>query len=427
MKNRIARNISLLPFVMVMVATFAAFAGDLNAPAAPTDAGSAMFTLDDIYNRLNAGTQGAKRIGPFVEPSAAPGSTMRNLNDIMSKAPVVDNTAGAGAEHVLAGKTYWGLQSGNWGLQTGTLANVGTMNITPSIAEQTITAGFHDGTGKVAGDADLVSGNIKAGVNLFGVDGNAAVVNTSSANATAGEVLLERKVWVNGQEVTGTMPNNGAVNLTPGTTDQTIAAGYHDGTGKVAGDANLVPANIAAATTVFGVTGMRAGGVVLKAGGYFFEGKPRWYVNNDGTITDVKTGLVWLSEIDHVLHPFVASTGAPIDSVRYPLSVRNGNPPLLTDNSQPGDWDMPTLVEMQSLRESDDYNHQIGGGYAGPFYNLWTNAYYWTSTPPSVAYGIAEPDKVAVINMATGEVIAEDKLALSAVGHYVWLVRRKHR
>ena len=47
----------------------AVLAGDLEAPAAPTDPGSAMYTLADIYNRLKNGTEGAKRTGPFIEPN----------------------------------------------------------------------------------------------------------------------------------------------------------------------------------------------------------------------------------------------------------------------------------------------------------------------------------------------------------------------
>jgi hypothetical protein len=414
-------------FLFGIVIASSAFAGDLNAPAGPDEAGGAMYTIEDIYNRLVNGTAGTRRNGTFNEPTAAPGSTMHNLNDLLSNAPAVDNASGAGTGNVLSGKTFWSLLSGAWGLQTGTMPNNGAVNLTPGTTDQAIAAGYHDGTGKVAGDADLVADNIKAGVNLFGVDGNISTVNTSSGNATAGEVLQGRKAWASGQEVTGTMPNNGAVNLTPGTTDQVIAAGYHDGTGKVAGDADLVAANIMDGTTIFNVAGMRAGGVLLKAGGLFFEGKPRWYVNNDGTITDIKTGLVWLSDIDHIQHPFVANTGAPIDCMRALYHISHGNPVTLTDNSQPGDWDMPTLAEMQSLREPDAYNHQIGISKQA-FDNLWISSFYWTSTPFSTpAYGIAEPDKVAIFNPGTGEVLAEDKLALTATGHYVWPVRRKHR
>jgi|LSQX01.2.fsa_nt_gb hypothetical protein len=43
--------------------------------------------------------------------------------------------------------------------------------ITPSTVNQAIPKGVHDGTGYVKGDANLVAGNIRHGVNVFGVIG----------------------------------------------------------------------------------------------------------------------------------------------------------------------------------------------------------------------------------------------------------------
>jgi hypothetical protein len=94
-------------------------AGNLNSPATPSDAGSAMYTLEDIYNRLNDGTEGTKR-NAFAESTAVPAATGKTLDDVMSKAPAKDNTNGAEPNDVATGKTYWGLTDGNWGLQTGT-------------------------------------------------------------------------------------------------------------------------------------------------------------------------------------------------------------------------------------------------------------------------------------------------------------------
>ncbi|EDN66351.1 hypothetical protein BGP_2634 [Beggiatoa sp. PS] len=62
-------------------------AGDLNSPAAPGDANSAMYTIENICNRLDNGTAGAKRTGTFTEPAAAPSSTGCTLDDVMTKAP----------------------------------------------------------------------------------------------------------------------------------------------------------------------------------------------------------------------------------------------------------------------------------------------------------------------------------------------------
>ena len=153
---------------------------------------------------------------------------------------------------VLSGKTF----SSSVGLGvTGTMADNGAVILTPSTTDQPIAAGYHDGSGKCVGDTDLVSGNIKSGVSLFGVNGDSNVVDTSSGTAAAGHLLAGKSAWVAGAEVNGAMPNDGAVTLAPGTADQAIAAGYHNGSGKCSGDANLVSGNIKSGVSVFGVNG----------------------------------------------------------------------------------------------------------------------------------------------------------------------------
>jgi hypothetical protein len=181
-------------------------AGDLEPTAGPDDSGSAMYTIEDIYNYLDTGVAGAKRSSGFTEPTSEPGSTMHTLDEIMNKAPAPDNVNGAAPGEVFSGKTYWGLRTdGAWEPQTGTAAgtssctgdaaigdvlsgktfsnatstglsgtmtNVGQQNITPGATSQTITQGYHDGTSQVAGNADLLSGNIRSSVSIFGVAGH---------------------------------------------------------------------------------------------------------------------------------------------------------------------------------------------------------------------------------------------------------------
>lgn len=53
----------------------------------------------------------------------------------------------------------------------------------------------------------------------------------------------------------GAMPNHGAANIKPGTFNQAIPAGYHNGSGIVQGSPNLTPLNIKKGTTVFDVVG----------------------------------------------------------------------------------------------------------------------------------------------------------------------------
>lgn len=59
--------------------------GSLDSPAAPTNASSAMYTLEDVYNKLNTRTNVTKRTGAFTEPSSGPtAGTMHTLDNIMT-------------------------------------------------------------------------------------------------------------------------------------------------------------------------------------------------------------------------------------------------------------------------------------------------------------------------------------------------------
>jgi uncharacterized protein (TIGR02145 family) len=77
-----------------------------------------------------------------------------------------------------------------------------------------------------------------------------------TGDAAAAEVL-EGRTFSNQDDVglDGAMVDNGAQAITPGTSSQAIAQGYHNGSGSVAGDAGLLPENIAYGVTIFGVTG----------------------------------------------------------------------------------------------------------------------------------------------------------------------------
>jgi hypothetical protein len=68
---------------------------------------------------------------------------------------------------VLSGKTF----TNDSGEQTGTMANHGAYNIMPGTSNIIIPAGYHNGSGVVYGDADLIAENIKQGVDIFGVMG----------------------------------------------------------------------------------------------------------------------------------------------------------------------------------------------------------------------------------------------------------------
>ena len=137
------------------------------------------------------------------------------------------------------------------------MPNNGAVTLTPGTTDQTIVAGYHSGLGKVFGDADLTAGNIRQGANIFNVTGTSI---EASGDAVVGDVLAGKtfsKAGVAG--ITGSMPDNGAVTLTPGAAPQAILAGYHNGSGTVVGDADLAAGNIKNGVAIFGVTGVYRG------------------------------------------------------------------------------------------------------------------------------------------------------------------------
>lgn len=154
------------------------------------------------------------------------------------------------ADKLLIGATA----TGDSGAIVGTMADNGAINITPGTTAQAIPQGYTSG-GAVAGDSNLITGNIKAGATIFGVAGKSSVVDTADGTTTADKILNTYTGYVNGAKVTGTMANNGAVTITPGATAKPIPVGYHNGAGTVATDVNLVTGNIMAGKTIFGVAG----------------------------------------------------------------------------------------------------------------------------------------------------------------------------
>ena len=95
--------------------------------------------------------------------------------------------------------------------------------------------------------------------------------DTSDADATASEILNTKTAYVNGNKITGQMPNRGAVTLTIDDVDDelTISQGYHDGSGKAKLDATekakIIAGNIKNGVEILGVLGTYTGSELISA------------------------------------------------------------------------------------------------------------------------------------------------------------------
>lgn len=288
--------------------------GNPDSPSVPANTYS--YTLEDIYNRLNDGTEGDT--STFTEPTAGPGTpTMHTLNEIMGIAPVKDDANGADTSDVLTGKTFWGLNtaSGQWGPQTGTMPIQTVENTTVNQG-----AGYYNAFNLSTVDTDLASGNIRSTVSIYGVSGNPNVVNTSSGNATAGDILSGKKAWVDGSEVAG--ERHGGCTCT----------------GTLVGT--------------------------------------RWCDNGNGTVTDLTTCLVWLKDASWGgRYTFYVDTVTGTNAHDRAAQLKHGVGGL-SDGSVEGDWRLPTKTELYDLTHGTE---PVLRGLPQAFTGV-QDYYYWSST-----------------------------------------------
>ena len=140
------------------------------------------------------------------------------------------------------------------------------VDLLPGTTDQAIPEGKFRGVvadGEVEGDADLTAANIKTGIDIFGVTGT---YDTEAGAPIAAETVLEDQIgFVNGNKITGTMPDVSA-DIVPDGTAIAIPAGYHDGTKHVTADSNLVAGKIQDGVTIYGVEGTFSDDATAAAG-----------------------------------------------------------------------------------------------------------------------------------------------------------------
>ena len=134
-----------------------------------------MKSLADLYELINTGTNTPNT--DFTTPTTIV-ATMNSLGDtydlLKTKITAIDVTK------ILTGTTILG--------KAGTMSDNGAVTITPGTGNQTIVQGYHNGSGTVEGDADLIASNIKSGANIFGIPGSLLTTPTYGDN-NASKVL----------------------------------------------------------------------------------------------------------------------------------------------------------------------------------------------------------------------------------------------
>ena len=116
---------------------------------------------------------------------------------------------------------------------TEQLETQGAAEITPGTSSKPAVAAGKYTTGAVTvkGDANLISGNIKSGVSIFGVNGSYSGASlsdsTADATATANDILASKTAYVKGTKVTGKIVTRDDSDITVGGCEVSGPSGYY--------------------------------------------------------------------------------------------------------------------------------------------------------------------------------------------------------
>jgi len=141
---------------------------------------------------------------------------------------------------------------------------------------------------------------------------------------------------------------------------------------------------------------------------------PRFTDNNNGTVTDNLTGLIWLKNAN-----FKAGTRTWANALTDCATLKHGEGGL-TDGSVEGDWRLPNVQELQSLIDYGRYNPALcntagtGQWTSGDPFTGVQSSFYWSSTTRAAGTTLAW-----YVGLYDGYATVDYK----SVAAYVWPVR----
>lgn len=211
-----------------------------------------------------SGVQTIKGDANLVAANIAKGKT------IFGVAGTYTSDANAAAGNILSGKTAYV----NGTKITGTIPNRSSVlggakgvvgldsSVYPHVAVSPFDGSYHwitntDGVKRLCLQTPYGVYGGKGNPGGLDGDGYVGIEVSMFGNATTSQVLSTATFTSeNGMKITGTIPSKGSATYTPGTSNQTIAAGnYLSGAQTIKGDVNLVSENIKKGISIFGVTG----------------------------------------------------------------------------------------------------------------------------------------------------------------------------
>ena len=166
----------------------------------PTDSGATVTIPAGYYS-----TQTTKSVssGSATAPASISGTsaTVSTGTNTLTLTKTVSVTPSVSAGYISSGT------AGNSSVSlTASVTTKAAATITPGTSNQTISSGTYlTGTQTIAGDADLVAGNIKSGVQIFGVTGSYSGIDTSDATAAATDIVTGKTAYVDGRKVEGSL------------------------------------------------------------------------------------------------------------------------------------------------------------------------------------------------------------------------------